>query len=106
MHDTRFRPSRESLKYIRHFNTSRKFSINRHSFRRLVCNMLHKQHGRTYRIELAAVDMLQTIAETLTSRFFYDAGFCAHLSSRLTTNLRDFHLARRIRGDDSLFIIH
>ncbi|TRY65685.1 hypothetical protein DNTS_005536 [Danionella cerebrum] len=87
---------------IRKYQKSTDLLLRKAPFSRLVrevCQIFSRDHMMWQGYALLA---LQEAAEAFLVRLFSDANLCAIHAKRVTLFPRDLHLARRIRGVDSM----
>ncbi|CAM9485379.1 unnamed protein product [Ectocarpus sp. 6 AP-2014] len=96
----RFRPGERALKEIRAYQRTTELLLRKLPFARLVKEVQETltPAGKSYRWQAAALLALQEAAEAHLVSLFEDANLCALHAKRVTIMVRDFQLARRIRG--------
>ncbi|CAM9223068.1 unnamed protein product [Scytosiphon promiscuus] len=96
----RFRPGERALKEIRAYQRTTELLLRKLPFARLVKEVQETftPAGKRYRWQAAALLALQEAAEAHLVSLFEDANLCALHAKRVTIMVRDFQLARRIRG--------
>lgn len=96
----RFRPGELALKEIRAYQRSTELLLRKLPFARLVKEVQESftPPGKQYRWQAHALLALQEAAEAHLVSLFEDANLCALHARRVTIMVRDFQLARRIRG--------
>ena len=96
----RFRPGTVALREIRRYQKSTELLIRKVPFQRLVREIaqpyLHYS-GQPFRFQGAALLALQEAAEAYLVRLFEDTNLCAIHAGRVTIQVKDIQLARRIR---------
>jgi histone H3-like centromeric protein A len=97
---SRQRPGLRALREIRHYQRSTNLLIPKLSFARVVREVGGRlsRYGDDLRWTSLALEALQTAAETYLVALFEDVNLCAIHGKRVTIMVKDFHLARRIRG--------
>ncbi|CAM9587674.1 unnamed protein product [Pylaiella littoralis] len=96
----RFRPGERALKEIRAYQRTTELLLRKLPFARLVKEIQETftPAGKSYRWQAVALLALQEAAEAHLISLFEDANLCALHAKRVTIMVRDFQLARRIRG--------
>ena len=94
-----------ALEEIRKYQASTDLLIRRLPFARLVreiSSTFSDQSSKKYasKWQVAALEALQTAAETYLVHVFEDANLCAIHGKRVTLMPKDIQLARRIRGNE------
>jgi len=89
-----------ALKEIKKFQQTTELLIRKLPFQRVVREISeHINPGVQYRFQSAAIEALQTAAESYLTGLFEDVNLCAIHAKRVTIMPRDISLARRLRGD-------
>lgn len=94
----RVRPGVRALREIRQFQKSSDLLIRKLPFARLVREVTQLYTSKEYRFKAEALLALQEAAEAYLVTLFEDANLCAIHAKRVTIQVRDMQLARRIRG--------
>ncbi|CAM9499598.1 unnamed protein product [Ascophyllum nodosum] len=96
----RYRPGERALKEIRAYQRTTELLLRKLPFARLVKEVQESftPVGKSYRWQGTALLALQEAAEAHLVSLFEDANLCALHARRVTVMVRDFQLARRIRG--------
>ena len=94
----RYRPGEKALKEIRTYQRSTELLLRKVPFQRLVREVMMAFTNRPYRWQASALEALQEAAEAYLVLLFRDAYFCTMHGKRVTLLVKDFRLARRIRG--------
>ncbi|RSL41394.1 histone H3-like centromeric protein hH3v [Fusarium duplospermum] len=96
----RLRPGTGALQEIRAYQDTTDLLLNTLPFARLIkeigVNM--RPAGENFRWQTQAIQALQEMAEAYLVSLFEDANLYVIHAKRVTLMLRDFQLARRIRG--------
>lgn len=98
----RHRPGTRALQEIRKFQASTDLLIPKLPFARLVREVTEKYwpHAEHFRYTVQGVLALQMAAEAYLVGLFEDSVLCALHARRVTVQVKDLHLALRIRGRD------
>ncbi|XP_055389080.1 uncharacterized protein LOC129618338 [Condylostylus longicornis] len=100
----RYRPGTRALQEIRKYQASTDFLIPKLPFARVVREITQRfwprDAGVRYTVE--ALFALQTAAEAYLVGLFEDGLLCAIHAKRVTLQVKDLHLAMRIRGRGTL----
>jgi histone H3 len=96
----RYRPGTVALREIRRYQRGTELLIRKLPFQRLV-RELSQPMKTDLRFQSTAILALQEASEAYLVSLFEDANLCAVHAKRVTLMPKDFHLARRIRGDRS-----
>lgn len=96
----RHRPGTKALQEIRQYQKSTDLLIPRTPFARLVREITERlwPTGQQCRYTIQALLSLQTSAEAYIVGLFEDSVLCAIHARRITVQVKDVHLARRLRG--------
>ena len=94
----RYRPGTVALREIRRYQQSTDLLIRKAPFKRLVIEIAHYFQS-DLRFQSTAILALQEASEAYLIGLFADAYECTLHAKRVTLMPKDFHLARRIRGD-------
>lgn len=94
----RVRPGTRALQEIRKYQRSTELLIRKLPFARLVREVTRQYTSRDLRFKADAMLALQESAEAYLVGLFEDANLCAIHAKRVTIQVRDMQLARRIRG--------
>ena len=92
------RPGIVALREIRHYQKSTDLLIRKLPFQRLVREMTAIYTTREIRWKGEAMLAMQEAAEAYLVTIFEDANHCALHAKRVTIQVKDIQLARRIRG--------
>lgn len=98
----RYRPGTVALREIRKYQKSTDLLIRKLPFQRLV-REIAQDFKSDIRFRSAALFALQEATEAFFVSLFEDANVCAIHAKRVTVMPKDIQLARRIRGDRSLY---
>ncbi len=92
------------MREIRKYQTSTERLIPRKPFQRLVREVAdsEKYTWAGFKFQLLANTALQEALESYLVSFLEDVNLCAIQAKRSTILKKDFELARRLRGDDTL----
>ena len=121
----RWRPGTMALREIRKYQKSTDLLLPKLAFQRVVKQIFQENHGEkftllllenllkaisplfcmyhclgTLRLQSFALLAMQEAAEAYLTELFEDTNLCAIHAKRVTIQVRDMHLARRLRGDD------
>jgi len=91
-------PGAVALREIARFESRGELSLPRHSFERLLKEVVVNCRPGL-RLTAEAVDAMQEAAEAYLVEVFEDAVLCAAHAKRVTVMVKDLALARRIRGE-------
>ena len=94
----RFRPGTVALREIRKFQKSTDLMIRKLPFQRLV-REIAGDFKEDLRFQSTAIAALQESSEAYLVALFEDTNLCAIHAKRVTIQINDMRLARRIRGD-------
>ena len=94
----RFRPGTRALMEIRKYQKSTDLLIKRRPFGRLVREIIHDINPEL-RIQSVALEGLQEACEAYLVMLFENTTLCAIHAGRVTIQIKDLQLARRIRND-------
>eukprot|EP00053_Salpingoeca_punica_P015588 m.143961 g.143961 ORF g.143961 m.143961 type:complete len:141 (+) comp16754_c2_seq2:103-525(+) len=95
----RFRPGTVALREIRQYQKSTDLLLRKLPFSRVVREVCHQMvAGADLRWQAMAILALQEAAEAFLVKLFEDANLCAIHAKRVTIQVKDIQLARRIRG--------
>ena len=97
----RLTPGRLALREIRHYQRTTDLLLRRLPFARLVREIAQTyvvDDGEEKRWQVDAIEALQEAAEDYLVHLFEDANLCAIHAKRVTIQVKDIQLARRIRG--------
>jgi histone H3 len=101
----RYRPGTVALRDIRKYQRSTCLLIPKLPFQRLVREVAQNVESGKYkdfRFQANAVLALQEASESYLARLFEDVQLCAVHARRVTINVSDMQLARRIRGEPAV----
>ena len=98
MKPDRYRPGTVALREIRRYQKSTELLIRKLPFQRLVREIALSFHS-DLRFQSAALGTLQEASEAYLVDLFGDINLCAIHAKRVTIMPRDFHLAKKIRGE-------
>ncbi|KAJ6581458.1 histone-fold-containing protein [Mycena capillaripes] len=94
----RFRPGTVALREIRHYQKTTNTLVRKLPFQRLV-REIALEYQDNLRFQSTALAALQEAAEQYLVVFFEDTQACAIHAKRVTIQVKDMMLARRLRGD-------
>jgi len=94
----RYRPGTVALREIRRYQKSTDLLIRKLPFFRLV-KEIAQEFCIGYKWQSSAVAALQEAAEAYLVHLFEDVNECALHAKRVTIQVRDMRLARRLRGE-------
>jgi histone H3 len=94
----RYRPGTVALREIRKYQKSTELLIRKLPFQRLVREIAREFHC-DLRFQSVALMALQEAAEAYLVGLFEDTNLCAIHAKRVTIQVKDMQLARRIRGE-------
>ena len=94
----RYRPGMVTLREIRRYQKSTELLIHKLLFQCLVHEIL-QGYGVGYRVTPAMMMALQEAAEAYLVQLLEDSNLCAIHAKRITIQLKDMQLARRIQGE-------
>ena len=94
----RYRPGTVALREIRKYQKSTELLIRKLPFQRLVREIAQEFHCEL-RFQSVALMALQEAAEAYLVGLFEDTNLCAIHAKRVTIQVKDMQLARRIRGE-------
>merc|ERR1712153_267689 len=94
----RYRPGTVALREIRRYQKSTELLIRKSPFQRLV-REIAQDMVTDIKFQSQAVLALQEAAESYIVGLFEDTNLCTIHAKRVTVQLKDMQLARRIRGD-------
>lgn len=97
----RYRPGTRALMDIRKYQRGTNFLIRKLPFQRLVREIVQdmRKGPFEYRFQSTALLALQEASEAYLVALFEDTNLCAIHAKRVTIQVKDIQLARRIRGD-------
>ncbi|KIM34785.1 hypothetical protein M413DRAFT_14901 [Hebeloma cylindrosporum] len=98
----RFRPGTVALREIRRFQKSTELLIRKLPFQRLV-REIAMDYKSNLRFRSSAVNALQEATEAYLVSLFEDTNCAAIHAKRVTIQVKDLILARRLRGDMTRF---
>jgi len=99
----KFRPGTVALREIRAYQKSTELLIPRLPFSRLVKEIAQERASSGIRFQSSALMALQEATEAYMVQLFEDTLLCAIHAKRVTVMPKDMNLARRIRGEHTLF---
>ncbi len=101
----RRRPGVVALREIRKYQKSAELLVPKAPFARLVREVISEviRPGGPDRVQAQAMLALQEAAEAYIVGLFEDCNLCAIHAKRVTIQVRDMQLARRLRGDQLRF---
>ncbi|XP_042201411.1 uncharacterized protein LOC121851537 [Callorhinchus milii] len=99
----RYRPGTVALREIRRYQKSTELLIRKLPFQRLV-REIAQDFKTDLRFQSSAVMALQEASEAYLVGLFEDTNLCAIHAKRVTIMPKDIQLARRIRGERSLWL--
>ena len=99
----RYRPGTRALREIRRYQKSTDLLVQKAPFERLVREIAGDGWYSKFRFQSSAVMALQEASEAYLTQLFEDTLLCAIHAKRKTVMCKDMRLARRIRGDSSLY---
>ena len=94
----RYRPGTVALREIRKYQKSTELLIRKRPFQRLVREIAQNCQTPPLRFQSTAILALQEAAEAYLVGLFQDTNLCALHAKRVTIQVKDMQLARRIRG--------
>ncbi len=94
----RFRPGTVALRQIRRYQKSTDLLLRKLPFQRLVREIAQNLKPDV-RFQSPALMALQEAAEAYLTNLFSDTNLCAIHARRVTIQVKDMQLARRIRGE-------
>ena len=94
----RFRPGEKALREIRHYQRATNLLIPRATFARVAADILATIDS-SKKLQPNAVEALQNVTEAFVVDLLSDANACAVHAKRVTLQVKDIQLARRIRGE-------
>ncbi|RSL95850.1 histone H3-like centromeric protein hH3v [Fusarium euwallaceae] len=96
----RLRPGTGALQEIRAYQDTTNLLLNKLPFARVIKEIAADMRpaGERFRWQTQAIQALQEMTEAYLVSLFEDANLYAIHAKRVTLMLRDFQLARRIRG--------
>lgn len=94
----RMKPGESALKEIRKYQRQTDLLIRKLPFARLVKEVQTEFTQNNYRWQASACLALQEAAEAHLVGLFEDSNLCAIHGNRITVQVKDMQLARRIRG--------
>ena len=94
----RFRPGTVALREIRRYQKSTELLIRKLPFQRLV-REIAQDFKSDLRMESSALLALQEASEAYLVDLFEDTNLCALHAKRVTIQVKDMQLARRLRGE-------
>ncbi|KAK7466352.1 hypothetical protein VKT23_005080 [Stygiomarasmius scandens] len=102
----RFRPGTVALRQIRRYQASTELLIRKLPFQRLVREIAQDFKVRNIRFQSSAIQALQEAAEAYLVDLFQDTNLCAIHAKRVTIQIRDMALARRLRGERQYYHLY
>lgn len=87
-----------ALREIRRYQKSTELLLRKLPFQRLVREITHDVR-RCFRFQSAALAALQEAAEAYLVALLEDTNLCAVHAGRVTVQVRDMQLARKLRGE-------
>lgn len=100
---TRYPPGRVALEEIRKYQKTTELLLRKLPFQRLV-REIAEQTKSGLRFQSAALAALQEAAEAYLVSLFEDTNLCAIHAKRVTIQVKDMVLARRIRGESTTLV--
>lgn len=97
----RYRPGEIALREIRKYQRSTDLLLRKKPFERLVKEIANSFVSKV-RFQRTAIQAIQEATESYLVGLFEDMGLLANHAKRVTVMSKDFHLARRIRGEGEL----
>ena len=94
----KFHPGTVALRQIRKLQKSTKVLMRKAPFSRMI-RELASGHKEGLRWQASAVAAMQEATEGYAVGLLSDANLCALHSKRVTCQVKDVHLARRLRGE-------
>ncbi|KAE8231103.1 hypothetical protein CF326_g3890 [Tilletia indica] len=94
----RYKPGTVALCEIRKYQKSTDLLIRKLPFQRL-CRETTQEYRQDLRMQSSAISALQEATEAYLTDLFKDANAAAIHAKRVTLQVRDIHLARRLRGE-------
>ncbi|GMH69739.1 hypothetical protein TrRE_jg5875 [Triparma retinervis] len=94
----RLKPGVGAIKEIRKYQKSTELLMRKLPFARLIREIQQQYTTSPYRWQAAACMALQEAAEAHLVGLFEDSNLCAIHNNRVTLQVKDMQLARRIRG--------
>ncbi|GMI46213.1 hypothetical protein TrCOL_g1463 [Triparma columacea] len=94
----RMKPGVGAIKEIRKYQKSTELLMRKLPFARLIREVQQQFTTHAYRWQAAACMALQEAAEAHLVSLFEDSNLCAIHNNRVTLQVKDMQLARRIRG--------
>ncbi len=99
----RYRPGTVALREIRKFQKNTELLIKKAPFQRLVKEIA--QHYRSdLRFQSSTIRALQEASEAYLGELMVDTNLCAIHANRVTIMPKDIQLARRIRGETTVYV--
>lgn len=98
----RFKSGTKALREIRALQRSTNLLIPKASFCRLVKEIINQFSYHDMRIQSSALQALQEAAEMYMVQIFEDSLLCTLHGKRVTLQINDLHLVRRLRGPDEV----
>ena len=98
----RRRPGTVALREIRKYQRSTQLLLRKAPFARLVREIQVQYNHEDMRFEKKAIEALQEAAESYLIKLFEDTNICAIHARRVTLQVRDMQLTRRIRGPERM----
>jgi histone H3 len=99
----RFKPGTVALREIRRYQKSTELLIRKLPFQRLV-REIAQDYKTDLRFQAAAISAMQESAEAYLVGLFEDTNLCAIHARRVTIMPSDVLLARRIRGESTIYL--
>ncbi|XP_034251124.1 histone H3-like [Thrips palmi] len=94
----RFKSGTKALREIKALQRTTHLLIPKAPFCRVVKEIVHQFSYENLRIQSSALAALQEAAEMYMVQFFEDSLLCTLHAKRVTLNIQDCHLMRRLRG--------
>lgn len=94
----RYRPGTVALREIRKYQKGTDNLIKKAPFQRL-CKEITQDINNTLRFQSSAILACQEASEAYLTSLFEDTNLCALHAHRVTIQVKDMSLARRIRGE-------
>jgi histone H3 len=94
----RFRPGTVALREIRKYQKRTDLLLRKAPFQRLV-KEIAQEYKNDLRFQSSAILALQEASEAYLVGLYEDTNLCCIHARRVTIQPKDWHLARRIRGD-------
>ena len=104
-------PILKTMKKIRNHQTTKNLSIPKRAFQRLLKNITENiqssmvqnevTNNEPYKFSSSSITLLQHCTEMFLINIFEDSYLCTLHAKRVTLMVKDFRLARRIRGNNT-----